>query len=142
METVEIEKPRRMNLLGLMLGDVLTRSVARRGPDGLGGLAGDVVVEAGRMAITLRFEEGRVLVKRGAKESARARLSGSLNTLLNMALGGGMVWPLLTRRLRIGGNPFVLLKLRSLLRVPGETVHRRQLTTGGHSPAAGDAADS
>lgn len=126
MERVEIEKPRRMNLLGLMLGDVLERSMARRGPDGMAGLSGDVVVRAGRMAITLHFGEGRVLVKRGAEESARARLSGSLNTLLEMALGGGMVWPLLTRRLRIGGNPFILLKMRRLLVVPDEPA--KQLT--------------
>jgi len=43
---------------------------------------------------------------------------GGLKPFLQIALGGGLVQPVIDGDVRIGGNPFLLLKLMPLLRVP------------------------
>jgi len=116
---VTIDDPARMNLLGLILANIMERNMAgdpkvwRR----FERLAADVVVRAGEMVVTLRFGEGSVLVKRGAEGRARAQVSGSLDALVDMALGGGMVGPVLAGRLKPKGSLLLLLKLKRLLRV-------------------------
>ncbi len=117
MSAVTIEGPTRMNLLGLILANLIERNLAdpelKRRFDGL---EGAVAVTAGRMGVTLRFARGSLSVARGAQEEgARARVSGSLDTLMGLALGSGMVGPYLSGRLKARGI-FFLLKLKPLLR--------------------------
>jgi hypothetical protein len=115
-ETVTIEDPPRMNLLGLILASVLERNLRdeakRRRCEKL---AGNVVVTAGEMTITLKFEGGGVSVARGASEPARAQVRGSLDALMDLSLGGGMVGPWLAGRLKTRGSLLMLLKMRPLI---------------------------
>ena len=113
---VTIEDPTRMNLLGLILGSLIERNLSdpelKRRFDKL---EGAVAVQAGRMAITLRFTRGSLVVARGAAEGARAAVAGSLDTLMGLALGSGMVGPYLSGRLKARGL-LMLLRLKPLLR--------------------------
>ena len=116
MDHVTIEDPPRMSLLGLILGSIIDRNLARpehrqRGEK----LAGSLVVQAGEMIVTLAFEGGRVRVSRGAADSPRSAVAGSLDALMALALGGGMVGPWLTGRLKTRGSLLFLLRVKPLL---------------------------
>lgn len=114
---VVIDNPAEMNLLGLLLGSLIERRVADAAlARKLERLRGDVVVEAGKMCITLRFEPGRLTVLRGASEAPRARVSGSMDALLRIALGNGMVGPWLAGQIRTQGNLLLLLRMLPLMR--------------------------
>jgi hypothetical protein len=116
---VVIDDPPRMNLLGLILGDIVQRGLER--PENQRRFArlvpASVVVRAGEMAVTLRFEEQRLVVQRGAAERPRAQVAGALDELMALSLGGGMVGPWLAGRLKTRGSLLLLLRLRPLLQV-------------------------
>ena len=59
-----------------------------------------------------RFGEGRLVIERGARSAARATIRGSLQALVDMALGGNPVLPLLLGRIRVWGDPLLLLQAR------------------------------
>ena len=122
MEHVVIEQPERMNLLGLMLGQLLERNLAR--PELLARaqkISGSVAVVVGEMGITMTFFQGKVTVIRGASDDASARVSGSMPDLLQLSLGGGMVGLWLSGKLKTRGSLFLLLKLKPLLAAePGQ----------------------
>ena len=112
--SVTLEDPDRMNLLGLMLGNVIARNLAR----GAGRkLRGHVVVRAGEMVVTIKLAGDQVAIARGAVDPIRAEVSGSMEALLALALGGGMIGPWLAGRLRTRGSLLLLLGLRPLLQV-------------------------
>ncbi len=114
---VVIDDAPRMNLLGLLLGSIIERQ-AQQEParKRLARLRGALVVKAGEMSITLSFADGRVTVSRGAAKAPRAVVEGSMQALMNVALGGGLVGPWLAGRLRTRGNPLLLLKVLPLMR--------------------------
>ena len=116
-ERVIIDNPPSMNLLGLLLGNIIARAAVR--PEvikRLDKLRGAVVVEAGKMTITLDFEDGVVTVRRGAVDKPRARVGGSMQALLNISLGGGMVGPWLSGRIKARGNMLMLLRMLPIMR--------------------------
>ena len=122
----EIEKRDEMSLLGLMLGEVLEANVAQpRGAALARQLRGAVGVRAGGMAVTIRFDRGSVTVARGLDDVLRARVKGSLDALLQVALGRGAIRSFLTGEIGFGGNPFFLLKALPLLRVGRGAARRR-----------------
>jgi len=101
-----------------MLGNIIARSSADpQRKQSLKKLKGTVVIQAGAMAVTLLFDQGHFLLRRGAAAKPQARVVGSLDTLLRLSLGGGMILPVLSGRLKARGNLFLLLKIRRLLRV-------------------------
>lgn len=105
-----------MSLLGLILASVIQRNCEREeNLARLSKLAGAVQVTAGEMVVTLRFGEGRLTVIRGPDEGARAAVSGSLDSLMGVALGQGMVGPWLAGKLKTRGNLFMLLKMLPLM---------------------------
>jgi hypothetical protein len=114
---IVIEDRDRMSLLGLMLGDLIARNLGR--PEGAAlarRLRGSVGVVAGRMAITLGFEGERVVLRRGLDARLRARVSGSLDGLLQVSLGRGPIRSFLAGEVSIKGNPLFVLKLLPLMR--------------------------
>jgi hypothetical protein len=122
----EIEKRDEMSLLGLMLGEVLEANVAQPRGAGLARqLRGAVGVKAGGMAVTIRFDRGRVSVARGLDADLKARVKGSLDALLQVSLGRGAIRSFLTGEIGFGGNPFFLLKVLPLLRVRSDIARRR-----------------
>lgn len=114
---VVVDQPEEMNLLGLLMRGLLAANLA---DDRLHAkacrMAGDVLVRAGRMAVTLRFGDGRITIVRGDAGASRARVSGGMTDLLGVVAEGRMVWPFLAGRLKIGGNPFVLLGMLPLIK--------------------------
>jgi hypothetical protein len=75
-----------------------------------------VLVRAGEMAVTLRFGEGRITILLGDPGKARARVGGTMPALLGVVAEGKMVMPFLSGKIKIGGNPFFLLKILPLIR--------------------------
>lgn len=115
---VTIDDPPSMSLLGLILASILERNLADPALQrSAARLRGDVVVQAGEMIVTLSFAEGGVTVRRGAAERPRAAVRGSLDTLMGLSLGRGMVGPVLAGRLKPRGSLLQLLRMRRLLRV-------------------------
>jgi hypothetical protein len=114
----EIEKRDEMSLLGLMLGEILEANLAQPRCAALARqLRGALGVRAGGMTVTIRFDRGKVAVARGLDAGAKARVKGSLDALLQVALGRGAIRSFLTGEIGFGGNPFFLLKVLPLLRV-------------------------
>jgi hypothetical protein len=115
---VIIDDPPRMSLLGLILGSILERNLADpRRQRAAQRLHGEIVVQAGEMVVTLRCGDGVVRICRGAADRPRASIRGALHTLIELALGGSMIGPVLARRLRPRGSLPALLRLRRLLSV-------------------------
>lgn len=119
MALVTIDDPPRMNLLGLMLGNLIERNLAAHEPlrRRLARLKGTVAVQAGEMRVTLCFGGGALAIRRGADPSARASIAGSMDTLLGLAQGRGMIGPVLAGRLKPRGNLLFLLRVKPLLQV-------------------------
>jgi hypothetical protein len=108
-----------MNLLGLLIRGLLASNLAdpvlyARART----LRGDVRVDAGTMAVTLRFDGAGVVIAPVGSERPRARVRGSMSALLGMVAGKGIVAPVLTGAVRIGGNPFMLLRMLPLIQAP------------------------
>ena len=116
--TFDMESRDEMSLLGLMLGEVVEKNLAHpKGAALARQLHGAIGVRAGGMAVTIRFERGRVAVARGLDPATKARVKGSLDALLQVSLGRGAVRSFLAGEIGFGGNPFFLLKALPLLRV-------------------------
>ena len=115
--SVTLDRPEYANLLALLMHNLLERAVAEpAAQDRARRLSGDIQVDAGGMTVTLRFTGDGVVVLSEAAAKPRARVRGQMDALLGMVTGGGVVGPVLTGRVRIGGNPFVLLKMLPLIR--------------------------
>lgn len=107
-----------MSLLGLLLGSIIQRNLADADKlKRFAGINGAVEVHAGQMVVTLHFEGGKLTISRGAADSPRATVRGSLQTLMGLSLGSGMVGPWLSGRLKAQGSLLMLLKLKPLLAV-------------------------
>lgn len=105
-----------MSLLGLILASVIQRNCEKeQNLARLSRLKGAVEVTAGEMVVTLCFSEGKLTVTRGPDDKARAAVSGSLDSLMGVALGQGMVGPWLAGKLKTRGNLFMLLKMLPLM---------------------------
>lgn len=114
--TVVIQQPERMNLLGLILGGIIERNLEHeRHRRTFQRLGGEVEVRAGGMLVTMAFDAGRLTIRRGGAERPRARVGGSLDALMQLSLGGGMVGPWLSGKLKTGGSLLLLLRMRPLL---------------------------
>lgn len=118
-DRVVVEDPAHMNLLGLLMRGLLSESLRDDARYAAAkSLRGDVAVRAGTMAVTLRFGDGRLTIVRGASPSARASVAGTMTALLGVVLRQGMVRAFFSGKLRIGGNPLVLLRILPLIREP------------------------
>lgn len=116
---VVVEDPEHMNLLGLLMQGLLSTNLANPAiARKVGSLRGDVRVQAGEMAVTLRFSDGPLRILRETETRPKAGVCGSMPALLGVVAGKGLVGPVLSRAIRIQGNPFVLLKMLPLIRAP------------------------
>ena len=109
----------RTNLLGLIIGDVIQRSLAD--PEQrkrCGNLKGDVELHAGKMAVNLSFRGDEVVVSRNrlTKGKPKARVTGDLHSFSQVALGRKLFGPYLKGRVKVAGNVYFLLKMLPLLR--------------------------
>ncbi|MBI4952448.1 MAG: SCP2 sterol-binding domain-containing protein [Myxococcales bacterium] len=115
-ELVILHEPERMNLLGLLMRGLLAANLEEPALRARAlGLRASIHVRAGDMHVTLRFAEDGVHISAGA-EASNARVSGDMKALLGVVTGAGMIGPVLRGRVRIGGNPFLLLRVLPLIR--------------------------
>jgi ubiquinone biosynthesis protein UbiJ len=110
-----------MNLLGLLLSSVLRRTLADRAVRRrIRAMHANVVVDGAGMCVTLAFDDGAVVVSRGACDQPDAVVQGSLSGLLDAALGRNRLRRVLRGELSARGNPIVVWRLLSLLRPGGD----------------------
>jgi len=115
---VTIADPERMSMLGLMLGSVLERRLAKRGPARLARLLrGDILINASGMKVTLRFSGDQVEITRDPPPGRpTAEVSGTMAGMLDAALGRDRVRHVLRGDLKVRGRPDCLVGLLLLLR--------------------------
>jgi ubiquinone biosynthesis protein UbiJ len=104
---VTAERLEEMNLLGLFMKAALEErlpALERARP------SGTFAVQSGGMSVTLSCSPDEVVVRKGLAGHPDATLSGELGVLAQLA-GGRMVTSVLRRRIRISGNPLMLLPL-------------------------------
>jgi hypothetical protein len=116
--SVVAEHPERLNLTGLVLMSLLEQNLHDESMRARAGrLQGKVGIQAGRMRVTVHCDSGRFVISNGFSPDLRAKVSGPMDVFLQVPLGKNVYWLVVTGRLRIGGNPFFLLKLLPLMRV-------------------------
>ncbi len=114
---VVVDDPEHMNLIGLMMRGLLEENLAkppiRKKADGI---RGAVRVQAGDMAVVLDFTPDCLRIRMPVEgERYKARVGGGMTDLLGV-VNGRLFGPVLTARVRIGGNPFFLLGMLPLIR--------------------------
>lgn len=115
-DRVRLEEPEKMSILGLLMQGLLSNNLADEGKYARAcSMSGDILVQAAKMSVTLRFADGVLTIIRGDAGQARAKVAGSMGSLLGVVTGDGVVRPFLSGKLKIGGNPFVLLKMLPLI---------------------------
>jgi hypothetical protein len=118
-ERVVVEDPEHTNLLGLLMKDLVSSNLANEATyEKIKGMEGDIQVRAGDMVVTMRFGGGQLRIVEGGHENPRASVAGSMPALLSVVTGGGMIGPVLSGAIKIGGNPFTLLKVLPLIKAP------------------------
>jgi len=118
-ERVVVEDPEHTNLLGLLMRDLVASNLAREETyERVRGMEGDIQVRAGGMVVTMRFGGGQLRIIEGEQKDPKASVAGSMPALLSVVTGGGMLGPLLSGAIKIGGNPFTLLKVLPLIKAP------------------------
>ena len=116
MAEVIMKDPSAMNLLGLILKHLLERNLEDAGKAAAARRMNCVVgVKGGKMGVTIIFRKGEIILERGFPTRANSRITGTLDALLQVAVTRNYIAPFLAGRLKIGGNPFPLLRLMSLL---------------------------
>lgn len=120
MARVVFRTPGEMNLLGYILRSLVERNLKRpKGARALLKMKGTVLVGASKMRLTLDFSGEDLVMEVGAQGKPDVRVVGSMDALLGVSLGKGMVWPVLTRRLKVGGKVWRLLRMLPLLKAEG-----------------------
>jgi putative sterol carrier protein len=117
--SLKIVNPDEMSLLGLMLGSILKDNLASaEGAERASKMNGRLGVTAGRMSLTIDFGGDAVSVERGLGEPLKAKVKGSLGSLLRVSLGQSPVMAFLAGEVSIKGNPLFALKAIPLFKAP------------------------
>ena len=118
MYNVELADKLEMNLLGLILQGILERNLEQRGaPPWTRKRSRTIHVQAGQMKVTAFFTPEGIRIERGFMGRANASVSGDMKAFLQVATRQALVKPFFKGHIKIGGNPFLLLKILPLLRV-------------------------
>ncbi len=118
---LDMVDPESMSLLGLMMGRIIENNLAI--PDlakRAGRLRGKLGITAGKMSLTLNFDQGVIHLIRGLDSGLKASVSGSLAGLLSVSLGKGPVQSFLAGDVSFTGNPFFVLKVLPLFCVQSD----------------------
>ncbi len=120
MSGVVFKTPGEMNLLGYILRSLVERNLQTpKGARAFSKMKGTVLVGASRMTVSLDFSGEDLEMQVGEHGRPDVRVRGSMDTLLGVSLGKGMVWPVMSRRLKVGGKVWRLLRMLPLLKAEG-----------------------
>lgn len=120
MVRLTTEPKEHLHLLSLLVRDRLEESLAT--PEGqrrAGRLKGAVGLSAGGMESRMRFEGDRVHLDQGPLTDTRVRGAGTFAAFLAICQGKVKAAQLLRGRLRVSGNPLLLMKALPLLQAHG-----------------------
>jgi hypothetical protein len=120
-DRVVIDKPESMNLLGLLMRSLLAANLANPSrARWVRGLEGDIEVQAGDMALTMRFHEDALTIVAGAPLNPIAKVKGTMGALLAVVTGKWhiVVLRFLCGKIRMGGNLLTLMKMLPLISAP------------------------
>ena len=99
-QTVEVSDPGRSSILTLMIGQILAKNLLDPSKQALiRGKTFTTVIRAGRMTTSLVVDRGAIRVLEGRQGNADLELSGSIRTLLGLAVGESLLKALLRREL-------------------------------------------
>ncbi len=113
---IKLADPDKMNLVGYFLRDLLTTNLTSEKRQKMARhLKGAILFNASGMLVTLTFHGEYIELHPGIANQTNSKIAGDLNALLDVALGANYLKYLLTRKIKIGGNVFKLLKLLKLL---------------------------
>ncbi len=108
----------RMSLLGLMLGKIIENNLAfPRKAARAQGIKGRLGVTGGRMSLTIAFDGDTITIERGLTPPLGATIRGSLDGLLYVSIGGGILRSFFSGDIFVSGNPILALKALPLFRV-------------------------
>jgi len=120
MDQVRLRDPEKMNVLGLLMHGFLRNALANEKLAARAkSMSGNVWLQAGPMWVTLCFDGQGIELVRGKTEQRKAMVGGEMDVLLGVVTGAGMVGPFLAGKIKIGGNPFFLLKMLPILTSAG-----------------------
>ena len=117
MPEIVVERPGELSIMGLMVREILKK--AFDGPEGgqaaaYGGPAMSVVFATAGMSVTVHFSEREIRIEDGAAEEPAVTVQGEMNAFLKVATGASPVVSVLTRKIRVTGDPRklpILMKL-------------------------------
>ena len=118
MSIVMVESPGTLNVLGLMLMQILDK--AGNDPDKaqiVRSLRHSLLVKVSGMAVTVNFENGKVFIQNGIRKQCDSEISGDMQAILKVGVGGNPAIPFLKRKIRVKGNLLDLFKIMNLLRI-------------------------
>jgi hypothetical protein len=117
MPSVLFPSPAEMNLLGYFLKSLIEKNIQTQiGKRTFIKMKGRILINASGMEVSLDFSNDKLEISVGRLEKPSASVKGQLNTLLNIALGKGMIRPVLTGKLKVTGKIWRLLPLIKLLK--------------------------
>lgn len=120
MPQIKFKKAGEMNLVGYILRALIERNLETpAGARAFAKMKGRVLVGASAMEITLNFSDGDLIMSVGRDGKPDARVRGSMQALLDVSLGKGMIGPLLSGRLKVGGKAWRLLRMLKLMKAEG-----------------------
>lgn len=113
MTTVKLSASGRMNLAGYFLRNILERSISQANKHRIQINDANVLITVSSMKITVRFKGEEIEILQGEVPPIHASVKGGMTAFLQAYARKKYLVPILTGRLRIGGN---VLKLIPLLR--------------------------
>ncbi len=118
MITVKFHTPKQVTLLEYLLRSLLQRNANKQeNIEAVQKMRCKILVKASEMKVTLVFKSGEIEIVQGGANDFNAYVEGSLGIFFQICLGKSYIVPLLTRKIRIGGNVFKLISLLKLLKV-------------------------
>lgn len=116
MIKVEVRGGEKLNGLGIMMKRFIEAGVDERK---LEGFECSLVISTDYdIAITLFFENGELAIQNGTIEKSDLLVEGGLKELGDLCTRKiNPVWAMLTKKIRLKGNPLKFLKVRRILKV-------------------------
>ena len=120
MTEIMFQPAGKMNLLGYILRSLIERNTAtQEGSHTVKRINGRFLITGSSMKLTMDFRQGSIIMTAGEHGRPDAWVSGSLDTLMKVALDQSLIEPLLSGKLRIGGRAWRLVPVLHLLRTDG-----------------------
>ena len=120
MPEVRVDNKSSMSILGLILKNIVDKNIADpKVYAKISRVKSIINIQAGRMKVHLLMNRGELEVKPGWHPQPTARVSGSMDAIMNIGKGHFHKVPLdfFTLNFKVGGNVFAMLPLLSIMKM-------------------------